>query len=75
MNISVNLCGRMVMKMLDGCEEILEIEDVCQILKMSRNCVYGILKSGELKGYQQGRIWKIPKQAVVEFVKAKAGLK
>lgn len=75
MNISVNLCGRMVMKMLDRCEEILEIEDVCQILKMSRNCVYAILKTRELKGYQQGRVWKIPKQAVIEFVKAKAGLK
>ena len=64
-----------MINMFELYDDVLEIEDVCEILKMSRNCVYAVLKCGELKGYQQGRIWKIPKQAVIEFVKKKSGLK
>lgn len=56
-------------------EDILTIEDACGILKMSRNSMYTLLKSGELRGFQQGRVWKIPKQAVIEYVKKKFGLK
>ena len=62
------------MMMLQQYEDLLEMDDVCNILKMSRNCVYAILKSGELKGYKQGRIWKVPKLAIIQFIKKKAGL-
>ena len=60
--------------MFDQFEDLLEVEEVQELLHMSRNCVYAILRSGELKGYQQGRIWKVPKQAVVEYIKRRAGL-
>ena len=62
------------MMMLEGYDDLLETEEVCDILKMSRNCVYGILKSKELKGFQQGRIWKVPKQSIILYIKKKAGL-
>lgn len=60
--------------MLEGYEEVLLIEDVCAILHMSRNSVYTLLRSGELKGFQTGRAWKIPKVAVEEYIKSKSGL-
>ena len=62
------------MMMLEGYDDLLETEEVCDILKMSRNCVYGILKRKELKGFQQGRIWKVPKQSIILYIKKKAGL-
>ena len=62
------------MMMLEGYDDLLETEEVCDILIMSRNCVYGILKSKELKGFQQGRIWKVPKQSIILYIKKKAGL-
>lgn len=60
--------------MLEQFDDVLEMEEVCAALKLSRNSVYRILKSGELKGYQYGRIWKVPKVAVIMFIKKKSGL-
>ena len=60
--------------MLDEFDYLLTVEEAQEILKMSRNCVYEILRSGELKGYQQGRNWRIPKQAVMEYVSKRSGL-
>lgn len=61
--------------MFEQYEDLLEVEAVQELLHMSRNCVYELLRSGGLKGYQEGRIWKIPKQAVVEYIKSRAGLR
>lgn len=60
--------------MLESFDEVLLIEDVCNILHMSRNSLYVLLRSGELKGFQSGRTWKIPKAAVEEYIKQKSGL-
>lgn len=48
--------------------DILSVEEVCEALRIGANQAYEILSSGKLKGYKQGRIWKIPKQALVEYV-------
>lgn len=61
--------------MFESYADLMVIEDVCEVLHMSRNSVYALLKSGELKGFQQGRIWKVPKQAVIQYIMCKAGLK
>ena len=61
--------------MFNAYEDLLEVEAACEALHMSRNCLYALLKSGELKGFQQGRIWKIPKQAIIEYITEKSGLK
>lgn len=60
--------------MFENYNDLMIIEDVCEVLHMSRNGVYALLKTGELKGFQQGRIWKIPKAAVVEYIMQKSGL-
>ena len=60
--------------MLEQYEDVLEMEQVCDILKLNRNSVYVILKNKELKGYQEGRVWKVPKQAVIQYIKKKSGL-
>lgn len=61
--------------MLEQFDYLLTVEEAQEILKMSRNCVYAILHSGELKGYQQGRSWRIPKQAILEYVSKRSGIK
>ena len=61
--------------MFDSCPDMLRVEDVCKLLLISRNSLYVLLKSGELKGFQSGRMWRIPRQALVEYVKKKSGLK
>lgn len=49
--------------------DILTIDDVCEILKIGRGQCYGLLQTGRLKAFKMGKTWKIPKEAVIEFIK------
>ena len=60
--------------MLEQFNDVLTIEEVCSILMIGRNRAYEILKNGSLKGFQMGRVWKIPKIAVEEYLKQQAKL-
>ncbi len=48
--------------------EILNVDDVMEILRMSRGCVYSLLTSGKLKSFRNGRVWKIPRDSVKQFI-------
>lgn len=49
-------------------DDILTIEEVAEILKIGMTHAYRIVRSGQLKGYKEGKDWKIPKQALSEYV-------
>ena len=48
---------------------LMTLEDVCEELMVGRNAVYRLLSSGELKGFRIGRIWKIPRESLHEFIR------
>ena len=54
--------------MLETYDDLLTTEEACEALKIGKNALYDLLDSGKLKGYRNGRVWRIPKQAVVEFI-------
>ena len=58
--------------MLEEYSDILTVEEVAEALRMGYNAVYESLRSGELKGYRNGRIWRIPKLAVREYILRRA---
>lgn len=60
--------------MLSQYNDILTVEDLCDILKIGRNHTYKLLKTGELKGFQLGRTWKIPKIALEEYLRRQSGM-
>ena len=60
--------------MFDLYDDLLDIEAARELLRTSRNSLYKLLHSGDLKGYQQGRVWRIPKQAVIEYIKKRSGI-
>ena len=53
--------------MMDN-NDILRIEDVMEYLNIGKNTIYGLLQSGELKGFKIGKLWKIPRKALEEYV-------
>lgn len=55
--------------MLEGYDELLTVEELCELLKIGSNAAYRILNNGELKAFRNGRTWRIPKQSVVEYIK------
>ncbi len=54
--------------MLDTYADVLEIKDVCAILKIGRKTAYCLLQSGEIAYRRIGRIYKIPKVAVIQYL-------
>lgn len=58
--------------MFESYDDILTVEEACEALKIGYNAMYELLKAGELKGYRNGRVWRIPKVALVEFIREMA---
>lgn len=54
--------------MLSQYEDIMSVWDVADVLFIGKNRVYELLESNQLKGFRIGRVWKIPKEAVKEFI-------
>lgn len=54
--------------MFDNYPDILTVEEACEVLRIGYNAIYGYLNSGRLKGYRNGRVWRIPKQSVKDFI-------
>ena len=60
--------------MLEAYDDLLTAEEACEALKVGKNALYAQLASGQLKGYRNGRVWRIPKDAMIEYIRAQAKL-
>lgn len=60
--------------MLETYDDLLTAEEACEALKIGKNALYELLSSGKLKAFRNGRVWRIPKQAVQEFIRSQAKL-
>ena len=49
-------------------DDIITVEELCEMLMIGKNAAYELLGSGRIKAIRIGRIWKIPKKAVEEFI-------
>lgn len=61
--------------MLEVYGDILSVEEVCEALRIGANQAYDLLNSGKVKGYKQGRVWRIPKQALIEYIVERSKIK
>lgn len=53
-------------------QELITIDELCESLNIGKNTAYSLLNSGELPGaFRIGRIWKIPKDAVSNYIISK----
>lgn len=57
--------------MLETYPEVLEIKDICAILRIGRRGVYQMLKKGALPYRKIGRCYKIPKDAIIHYLNEK----
>lgn len=60
--------------MLNQYEDIMSVTDVSEALFIGKNRTYELLNGGALKGFRIGRVWKIPKESVREYILSKSGL-
>ena len=61
--------------MFENYDDILTVEEACEALKIGYNAIYGLLSTGKLRGYKNGRVWRIPKAALVEYIRNCIGTK
>ncbi len=61
--------------MLEEYPDILTVEEACEALRMGCNAMYDLLNSGKLKGFRNGRVWRIPKLAIKEYILESARIK
>lgn len=54
--------------MFDYYDTLITPEEAARILGCGKNSIYKILKSGKLKAIRIGRIWKIPRRAIREYI-------
>ena len=54
--------------MFEKYRDVLSVEDICEALNIGRNTAYELLKNGELKSIRIGKVHKIPKVWLKEYV-------
>ena len=61
--------------MYNNPNELITIDELCNILAIGRNTAYDLLINKKIKAFKIGRIWKISKLAVEDYIRTQSGLK
>lgn len=54
--------------MLNEYSAILSVEDVMEILGIGKNAAYDLFRKGDIKCFRLKNRWKVPKQAVIDYI-------
>ena len=55
--------------------ELITVEELCNSLAIGRNMAYKLLEENKIKAFRIGKVWKIPRAAVDEFILTQSNLK
>ncbi len=53
--------------MFDNYTDVVSVDDVCKMLRISKNSTYRLIRSGRLPARRIGRIYRIRKADVILF--------
>lgn len=54
--------------MFEQYPDILSVEEACEALRVGYNAMYELLNSSKVKAFKNGRVWRIPKVSLQEYV-------
>ena len=57
--------------MYERIPEIMTVKECQNILKVGKNTLLKLIHSGEIDAFRIGNRWKIPKEAVIGYIKYK----
>ena len=55
--------------MFEQADDLLTVDETAELLKVGRGAIYPLLASGQLKGFRNGRVWRVPKEAVIQYIR------
>ena len=47
---------------------VLHVKDLANVLSVSQNTAYALVRSGQIRSIRTGRTYRIPKDAVIEYL-------
>ena len=48
--------------------ELMTIDEMCERLFIGKNAAYKLLNNQTIKAFRIGRVWKIPKSSIMEYI-------
>lgn len=60
--------------MLETYDDLLTADEAAEALRVGKNNLYKLLESGQLKAYRNGRVWRIPRVAIEDYIRTQTGL-
>ncbi len=54
--------------------DLITIDELCDLLMIGRTIAYKLLQSGELKAFKIGKVWKISRASVKQYIKERSNL-
>lgn len=54
--------------MLNQYDDIITIDELCEILMIGKNLAYRLLTDKKIKAFRIGKKWKIPKSSVEKYI-------
>lgn len=58
----------MKMVCLEDVPRILKVKDLPPLLKVGRNTAYELVRSGQIHSVKVGRVYRIPRDAVIDYL-------
>lgn len=55
-------------------ESLVTVEELCEELMIGRNAAYSLLTTNKIKGFRIGRIWKIPRESIRQYIQEQSKL-
>ena len=47
---------------------VLHVKELAEVLAISQNTAYALVRSGQIRSIRTGRIYRIPKDALIEYL-------
>ena len=54
--------------MFDEYGPVMNVQDVCDVLMIGKRTVYDMIKSEKISSFRSGKVWKINRDSLVEYV-------
>ena len=54
--------------MFNSYPDVLSVKQLCEILDIGKNTAYRLLQSGEIKSIKIGKVYKIPKKSIKDYI-------
>ena len=55
--------------MFEKYKDIVTVDELCEMLNISRNLAYRLLKAKKVQGIRVGRAHRIPKTNIIDYIK------